>query len=83
MRPQRGHAKVKRMQIECTTTSAAADALDVLLNAYLRPGREFHIAGPYSPDPPIRFTLHGHLPAAVVRRVLDIPDIRIAGDRGE
>src|SRR5258706_12195755 len=45
------------MQIECTTTHAAAQVLFVLIDAHLRPGEEFHMAGPHPPEPPIRFTL--------------------------
>jgi len=70
------------MQIECTTTSAAAEVLFVLIDAHMRAGREFHIAGPRSPDPPIRFTLSANLPAEVVRQVLEIPDTLISIERG-
>ena len=71
------------MQIECTTTIAAAAVLLVLIDAHLRPGTEFHIAGPHPPDPPIRFTLRVNMPADVLCHVQGIPDIRIAGERGE
>ena len=71
------------MQIECTTTSAAAEVLFVLIDAHMRAGREFHIAGPRVHAPPIRLTLSVNLPAHVLGQVQDIPDIRIAGDRGE
>ena len=70
------------MQIECTTTIAAGQVLFVLIDAHLRPGREFHIAGPRSPDPPIRFTLRVNLSAGVVHQLHVIPDILIAGERG-
>ena len=70
------------MQIECTTTGAASQVLFVLTDAHLLPGREFHIAGPHPPDPPIRFTLRVHLPADVVRQVLEIPDTLITIERG-
>jgi hypothetical protein len=66
------------MQIECATTIAAADVLFVLVDAHLRPGQEFHMAGPCLPDPPIRFTLRVKLPPAVVRQLQAIPDILIA-----
>ena len=70
------------MQIECTTTSAAAQVLFVLSDAQLQPGKAFHMAGPCPPDPPIRFTLHVNLPANVVRRLEGIPDTIITGERG-
>lgn len=69
------------MQIECTTTSAAAQVLFVLTDAHLRAGQEFHIAGPYLPDPPICFTLSVQPRPAVVRQLQDIPDTSIAGAR--
>jgi hypothetical protein len=68
------------MQIECTTIRAAAQVLFVLVDAHLRPGGEFHITGPRPPEPPIRFTLSGNLPAHVVRQLQGIPDARIAGE---
>jgi hypothetical protein len=70
------------MQIECTTTSAAAQVLFVLVDAHLRPGREFHMTGPCLPDPPIRFTLHGNLLTHVVRQLQGVPAAIIAGERG-
>ena len=71
------------MQIECTTTRAAAEVLLVLTDARMRLGREFHLAVPHSSDPLIRFTLRVNLPADVLCHVQGIPDIRIAGERGE
>ena len=71
------------MQIECTTTIAAAEVVSILINAYLRPGREFHLAGPLPPGTPVHVTLSVNLRAHVLGQVQDIPDIRIAGDRGE
>ena len=71
------------MQIECTTSSAAAEVVSILINAYLRPGREFHIAGPRVHAPPIRLTLSVNLPTHVLCQVQGIPDIRIAGEREE
>jgi hypothetical protein len=70
------------MRIKCMTTIAAAQVLFILIDANLRPGRDFHIAGPHSPDPPIRFTLRVNLSADVVRQLQIIPDILIAGERG-
>jgi len=81
--PQRDHAEEKRMHIECTTTTAAAEVLSFLINAYLRPGREFHIAGPLPHGTPIQFTLSVNLPAHVLRQVQGIPDTRIGVERGE
>ena len=69
------------MQIECMTTSAAAAVLLVLIDAHLRPAREFHITAPPTLDPPIQFTLHVNLPAAVVLELLEIPDTRIVNER--
>jgi len=45
------------MQIECTTTLAAAEVVSILMSAYLWPGREFHIAGPMPPGAPVHVTL--------------------------
>jgi hypothetical protein len=70
------------MHIECTTTIAAAQVLFVLMDAKLQPGKEFHIAGPHSPAPPIRYTLYVTLSAAVVSQLQIIPDIIIASERG-
>jgi len=70
------------MQIECTTTIAAAAVLLVLIDAHLRPGSEFHIAGQHLPDPPILFTLRVNPPADIVRHVLKIPDTLITIERG-
>jgi hypothetical protein len=69
------------MQIECTTTIAAAQVLFVLVDAHLRPGQAFRMTGPCLPDPPIRFTLRVNLPAAVVRQLQLIPNLLIAGER--
>jgi hypothetical protein len=71
------------MQIECTTTTAAAEVLSSLIYAYLRPGREFHIAGPLPHGTPIQFTLSVNLPAHVLRQLQGIPDTRIGVERGE
>jgi hypothetical protein len=69
------------MQIECTTTSAAA-VLFVLIDAQLWMGKAFHIAGPSLPQPPIRFTVTVHLPAQVVDQLQLIPDISIMNEHG-
>ena len=66
------------MQIECTTTRAAAQVLFVLIDAHLRAGQEFHMTGPCPPDPPVLFTLRVTLSAAVVRQLQGIPDALIA-----
>ena len=71
------------MQIECATTIAAADVLSILINAYLRPGREFHITDPHPPGTPVHVTLSVNLPTHVLCQVQGIPDIRIAGEREE
>ena len=69
------------MQIECTTTSAAAQVLFVLTDAHLRPGQEFHMAGPCLPNPPIRFSLHVGLLPQVVRQLERVLDATIADER--
>ena len=71
------------MQIECATTIAAAEVLSILINSYLRPGREFHITSPHVHAPPIRLTLSVNLPTHVLCQVQGIPDIRIAGESEE
>ena len=70
------------MQIACTTTSAAAEVLSILLHANLRPGGAFRVTDPWPRGAPIEFTVSVNLPAAVVRHVQDIPDTRIAVERG-
>ena len=70
------------MQIECTTTIAAAQVLFVLVDAGLRAGQEFRMSGPHLPDPPIRFTLHVNLPARVMQQLQGVPGISIEDTRG-
>jgi hypothetical protein len=65
------------MQIDCTTTCAAAEVLSVLLGAHLRPGREFYVTGPYPPGTPIHITFNAPLPAHLVAHVRAIPDTTI------
>ena len=62
--PER-HGKETRMQIECTTTIAAAEVVSILLSAYLWPGREFRIDGPCPPGTPVHVTLN-EIPAHVL-----------------
>lgn len=69
------------MQIQCMTTSAAAQVLFVLIDAHLRPGAEFQMTSPRAPDPPIRFTLRRNLSTDVVHQLQGIPDIVIASER--
>ena len=66
------------MHIICTTTEAAGELMLVLTDAYMRPGKEFHISVPHAPDPPIRFTVHVNLPAHILHQMQSLPDIHIA-----
>ena len=68
------------MQIECTTAAAAAQVVLILINAHLRPGMEFRVAGPRLPDPPILFSFHMHPLPHVVRQFKAVADAIITGD---
>ena len=70
------------MQIACTTTIAAAEVLCILLHANLLPGGAFRVTDPLPLGTPIEFTFSVNLPADVVLELLEIPDTRIAVERG-
>ena len=70
------------MQIECATTTAASQVLMVLMDAHLRPGREFHMNGPDLPDPPIYFTMHMTPLSQVMRRFRSIAGAIITYEHG-
>ena len=65
------------MQIECTTTLAAAEVLSLLMSAYLRPGGAFRVTDPWPQVTPIHFTLSAPPPAHLVAHVRAIPDTTI------
>ena len=65
------------MQIACTTTRAAAEVVSLLLDAHLRPGRDFRLTGPWPPGTPIYVTLSLTPPAYLVAHVRAIPDTTI------
>ena len=65
------------MQIVCTTTRAAAEVVSVLMDAHLRPGREFYVTGPYPPGTPVRITFSAPIAAHLVEQVQAIPNATI------
>ena len=67
------------MQIECVTTSAASQVVFILMAARLQPGVEFHVDGPYIPDPPVQFRLSAPPSSDIVRQLQGIADISIEG----
>ena len=69
------------MHIECRTTSAASQVVLVLIDAQLRPGKEFHMDGPNLPDPPVSFIIHVTPLSQVMRRLQSISETTIAGKR--
>jgi hypothetical protein len=65
------------MHIECTTTSAAAQVLMILLAAELRPVYDFELRPVISTTPPITFTPLLALPALLLTQLRAIPDTTI------
>ena len=65
------------MQIECTSTSAAAQVARALIDAGLRPCFDFRIDGMDVPNPPIWFIFGPHPPTHILTELQDIPDTRI------
>ena len=62
------------MQITCTTTEAASQVLLILMNAELRPIRDFTICPILSTTPPITFTMVTILVGAPLDQVGAITD---------
>jgi hypothetical protein len=62
------------MQITCTTTEAASQVLLILMNAELRPIRDFTIYPILSTTPPITFTMVTSLIGALLDQVGAITD---------
>jgi hypothetical protein len=69
------------MQVECATTSAAAQVMVALTEQKLRPDKDFHVHGPNLPDPPTCFTIHVALRYSVVSQLQAIPDTIITRER--
>jgi hypothetical protein len=65
------------MQIVCSTTSAAAQVVTILLHAGLRPIRDFEIHPVLSTTPPILFTMLMVLTAAQIGQIGAIPDTMV------
>ena len=62
------------MRIVCTSTSAAAQVLAILLRAGMLPLHEFQISPVLSILPPIVFTLDHRLPNSVLTQIRPLPD---------
>lgn len=67
------------MQIDCSTIKAAAQVLQILLVAELRPIRDFAIQPVFSTTPPITITLLVVLTAVQVRKIRAVPDTTMIG----
>jgi hypothetical protein len=65
------------MQIECTTTSAAAQVLRILLFANLRPARDFEVRPILTLEAPFIFTIRGTLPSAQMPKLHALADTTI------
>jgi hypothetical protein len=65
------------MQITCTTTEAASQVLLILMNAELRPIRDFTIYPILSTTPPITFTMVTSLIGALLDQVSAITDTMV------
>jgi hypothetical protein len=65
------------MQIICTTASAAAAVLHILLAAHLAPIRDFEIRPILAIEPPITFTMLVVLGTAHVTKIRTIADTTI------
>jgi hypothetical protein len=70
------------MQIECATTSAAAQVMVALMEQKLRSGKDFYLDGPNLPDPPTSFTIHVNLSYSVMSQLQAIADTISTGGRG-
>lgn len=69
------------MQIECVTTTAAAQVMLALIAQRLQPGKDFYVDGPNLPDPPACFTLYVNLPYTVLSQLRTILDTIITDER--
>ena len=67
------------MHIVCTTASAAAQVLRILMAAHLQPIRDFEIRPILSTTPPITFTMLVILTAVQVTKIRAVPDTTISG----
>jgi hypothetical protein len=67
------------MHIICTTTQAAAQVLQILLQAGLRPIRDFAIQPVLSTMPPITFTMLAILTSAQSIKIGAVADTIVVG----
>jgi hypothetical protein len=67
------------MQIVCTTASAAAQVLTILLSDHLQPIRDFEIRPVLAVTPPITFTMLVILTAAQVTKIGAVADTTVFG----
>ena len=67
------------MHIVCTTASAAAQVLRILMAAHLQPIRDFEIRPILSTTPPITFTILVILTAVQVTKIRTVPNTTISG----
>jgi hypothetical protein len=67
----------RRMQITCSTTSAAAEVIRILLHAGLRPILDYELSPVLSIVPPIDFTMRCVLTAAQITQIGAIADTTI------
>jgi len=65
------------MQIICTTTTAAAQVLMILLTAKLWPRYDYELRPVISPLPPITFILHLPLIDPLIEQIEGLPETLI------
>ena len=71
--------QVVSMHIVCTTISAAAEVLVLLLSAHLQPLRDFEIRPVLSITPPITYTLYSAMTTAQVTKIRTVADTTVIG----
>jgi hypothetical protein len=67
------------MHIVCTTTQAAAQVIDILFTAQLRPTEAFAVHPILSTTLPITFTMLVALTATQMRKIRELADATIVG----
>jgi hypothetical protein len=67
------------MHIICSTTTAAAQVLSILLLAELHPLRDYQLSPVLSTTPPIIFTMIHILTSAQLASIRAIPDTSVEG----
>jgi len=66
------------MQIVCTTVSAAAQVLQILIAAHLQPIRDYQLQPAFVITPPITYTMLVALTAAQTTKIRALADTTIS-----